>query len=607
MEDILLEPLKAYKSVYEKSFNENVKAYFSGLVEKSGIDKQENRETVKKYKNELSVLKELQGRLKKQKALRGFMIFLAVAGFIMLGAGIFFLVAASDIVVGSVLLSIGAVLAIASIAVIAAVLNSKIKALRVECKQQDEIAASVQTEAWKQMLPLNTLFESGVTKELIEKTVPLIKLDDNFDMRRYDYLSGKYGFGENADPTRSTIAILTGEILGNPFVVDRELVQKMGSETYTGSIVISWTTSYTDSDGHRHTQHHTQTLIATVTKPKPVYSEQTRLIYGNEAAPDLKFTHAPSHAENLSEKELESKIKSGVKKIQKKQNEQLKEGGASFTEMGNEEFDVLFGALDRTNEVQFRLLFTPLAQKNMLELMKDKEDGFGDDFYFYKSNCLNYISSEHSKHWDLNTDYRRYQSYDIDESFTKFSVFNNNYFKSLYFDLAPLLSIPLYQQHKPHEYIYMDVYPRNYTSYEAEYAVNKMGQNIFAHEQAKTNSILKTDFIKKDGNSDEIQVSAYAFTTVERVDYVPTLGGDGNIHNVPVHWLEYIPVKQKRNVRLKQLNMTDKEFGARLDNEEFKSTLDKFGKARSFSHGILCCLSDDADLPFDTSINKVLQ
>ncbi len=94
MEDILLEPLKAYKSVYEKSFNENVKAYFSGLVEKSGIDKQENRETVKKYKNELSVLKELQGRLKKQKALRGFMIFLAVAGFIMLGAGIFFLVAA---------------------------------------------------------------------------------------------------------------------------------------------------------------------------------------------------------------------------------------------------------------------------------------------------------------------------------------------------------------------------------------------------------------------------------------------------------------------------------------------------------------------------------
>ena len=43
MEDILLEPLNAYKSVYEKSFNENVKAYFSGLVEKSGIDKQENR------------------------------------------------------------------------------------------------------------------------------------------------------------------------------------------------------------------------------------------------------------------------------------------------------------------------------------------------------------------------------------------------------------------------------------------------------------------------------------------------------------------------------------------------------------------------------------
>lgn len=605
MDDILLEPLKAYKDVYESKFDENIKNYFKGLVEKSSLDVAQNRKSVADYKRELSVLNELKGKLKRQRALKAFLIILAVAGFVMLGIGIYLLVM-SNIVPGASLTAAGAVCAILGITLTVTVVNKKIKALNDECEKQDQIADDLQTECWKQMANLNRLFESNATKKLIESTVPQIKIDDNFDMRRYDYLSGKYGFKDKADQNKSTIAILTGEIAGNPFVVDRELVQTMGSETYTGTLLITWTTTYRDSEGKTHTQHHSQTLVATVTKPKPIYKEQTRLIYGNEAAPDLCFSHTPSHAEKLSEKELESKVKSGVKKIERLQKKDLANGNASFTGMGNEEFDVLFGALDRNNEVQFRLLFTPLAQKNMLELMKS-DFAFGDDFYMFKSRCLNYISSEHSRYWDLNTSYSRYQSYDVDDAFNKFRGFNRSYFKSLYFDLAPLLSIPLYQQHKPHEYIYMDTYPRNYTSYEAEYAVNKLGQSVFAHSMAHTKTILKTGFMKKDGKSDELTVTAYSFTTRDRVEIVPMLGGDGDIHGVPVHWTEYIPVSQNSTVRLKQLDMTDKQFGEKLNDEGFRSTLDKYGKARSFSHGILCCMTPDGDLPFDTDIEKVLQ
>ena len=605
MDDILLEPLKAYKDVYEKKFDENAKKYFESLVERSSMDVPENRKTVAEYKKELSVLDSLKRKLSKQNILRGFLIFLAVVGFIMLGVGIYFLVM-GNILLGAILTPIGAVMAIVTIIVTAKVLNSRIKKLKEECDNQQKIANDLKTKAWQQMAPLNALFESNATKKLIEATVPLIQLDDNFNMRRYDYLSGKYGFGDNADTRRSTIGILTGEILGNPFVVDRELVQSVGSETYTGTLLITWTTTYRDKDGHTHTQHHSQTLVAHVTKPKPVYSTQTRLIYGNEAAPDLIFSHSPSHAEQLSEKQLESKVKSGSKKIERQQNKQLNNENSNFTGMGNEEFDVLFGALDRNNEVQFRLLFTPLAQKNMLELMKDKY-AFGDDFYFYKSKCLNYISSEHSKNWDLNTDYSRYQSYDVDDSYNRFTAFNRHYFKSLYFDLAPLLSIPLYQQHKPHEYIYMDVYPRNYTSYESEYAVNKLGQNVFANSLSRTQAILKTSFLKKDGKSDELQVTAYSFTTEDRVEFVPTLGGDGHIHNVPVHWLEYIPISQNSKIKLKELNLTDKEFVGKLgENGSFKSAIDKFGRNHCFSHGLLCCLVGDDDLAFDTGINEVL-
>ncbi len=604
MDDALLEPLKAYKELYEKQFDENAKNYFDGLVKQSGIDVAQNRKTVKEHKTELANIAAIENKLSSVKTLRGFLIFLAVAGIIMLAVGIYLLVIGNT-VTGAVLLSVGAVAAIASIAVICALLNPVIKKNEEQKLKHEAKAKDLLARGWQQMRALNDLFESNTTKHLIESTVPLLKLDDNFDMRRYDYLNGKYGFGENTDQNRSTIAVLSGEILGNPFVVDRELVCDMGTCDYTGTLVIHWTTTYTDSNGKTQTRHHTQTLVATVTKPKPYYSEQTRLIYGNDAAPDLCFTHEPSHAEDHSEKSLENKVKKGSKKIRKLQQKSMQNGGASFTEMGNEEFDVLFGALDRNNDVQFRLLFTPLAQKNMLELMKD-DYAFGDDFYFAKRKCLNFVSSEHSREWDLETYYKRYQSYDVDAAFSEFTNFNRNYFKSLYFELAPLLCIPLYQQHKPKEYIYRQNYKRNYTSYEAEYAANKIGQGAFMPPRAATSAILKTRLIGKDGESDKVTVTAYSYRAENRVDYVAKLGGDGMIHHVPVHWVEYIPISSNSVIGLKQIELSDKELAKKLSEDRARSTFGAFG-AIAFAHRLLCCKMGANDISFDSAINKVLK
>jgi len=585
--DLLLEPLEGYKSYYENKFKDNCENYYQDLVKKSGVNVEENRKTVAERKAELAVANDLHKKISGAKSLRGFLIFLIVASVICLAVGIYLLVTSGgEPIPGAIMVPIGAVVLIVCAVVIAKVINPKIKHNEMLKQKHLDKADELLKLAWKQMLPLNRLFESNATKNLIEKTVPLIQIDDNFDMRRYDYLSEKYGFGEPEDTSRSTIAILTGEILGNPFVVDRELICEMGTCTYSGSLVIHWTTTYTDSDGHTHVQHHSQTLVATVVKPKPYFSEYTRLIYGNEAAPDLSFSHEPSHAEQLDEKELARKVKSGAKKIEKLQKKDMEKGDGSFTEMGNEEFDVLFGALDRDNEVQFRLLFTPLAQKNMLSLMKDRA-GYGDDFYFSKRCNLNFISSEHSQHWDLDTYYARYQSFDIDASHGEFMTFNAQYFKSLFFDLAPLLSIPLYQQHKPREYIYKDLYYRNYTAYETEYVANKMGQNVFKHPDSATEAILKTSFLAKQGESDKVRITAYSFRGVDRVDYVPTLGGDGHIHQVPVPWIEYIPISRNSTIGLKQLDMTDKDFNNSAENERFKEIFAKMSAARIFAHGLL--------------------
>lgn len=46
-------------------------------------------------------------------------------------------------------------------------------------------------------------------------------------------------------------------------------------------------------------------------------------------------------------------------------------------------------------EVEFRLLFTPVAQTQMLNLMKDTKVGYGDVFTFIKQRKVNVLMSEH--------------------------------------------------------------------------------------------------------------------------------------------------------------------------------------------------------------------
>ncbi len=597
----LLEPLSAYKTKYESAFKQNCTEYFNGLVKESGMSEEENRRTVAAYQAECKKVAALEKKLEKYRAVKGLMIFLIVLGAVGAVLGVLMLLG-KKFLVGAILLAAGAAL----IAVGAGVLAGKIKPLlkHTEEKRQKrkEKADGLLGEAWEQMSALNALFEGNVTKKLIRKTVPLLELDDWFNMRRYDYLNGKYGYGKEDDPCASTLGILTGEIVGNPFVVDRELVHFMGTQTYTGSLVISWTTTHVDSKGNVVTDHHSQTLTASVTKPKPFCHAQTRLIYGNEAAPSLHFSRSPAHAEDLSEKEREKKVKKGKKRILEKQKRALEQGG-TFTEMGNEEFDVLFGALDRDNEVEFRLLFTPLAQKNMLALLTDAE-GYGDDFRMEKDGCLNYISSEHSASWDMRESRTRYASYSVDIARKKFMEFNEQYFRSLYFDLAPLLSIPLYQQQKPREYLYKESYPRTFTRKETEFAVNSMDPACFAPPTAATASILKTNFLDRDGKSDRVRVTANAYEAHDRVDYIAEMGGDGRMHEVPVPWVEYVPVSATQVVKLKEIGLSDRDFAREAGKGKYRAAMQNYGRAFGYNHGILCCVVPDTDTAFDKTFEE---
>lgn len=546
----IFEPLLAYKNVYKEAFNKNATEYIDKLVEKSAVDIETNRETNRKIKKNETERGEIVKKIGKQNFLRGFLIFLVVAGLIAAVIGIVMIVngSAASLLTPILMIILGFLFPIMSLVLIFVVVNRKLKELRGLKAKLDKKIDELTKEAWAQMSPLNELFSRGMSVELFKKTIPIINLDKMFDSKRLDYLVSKFGLAEARDVNRSSLYVQSGDIIGNPFFICNDLVHRLGTKTYYGELVIHWTTtSYVN--GRLVTNHHTQTLRANLDKPCPYYREEPYLVYGNEAAPDLTFSRQDSDAEKMNDKQIEKMVNKEVKKLNKIAEKNIKNGG-DFTVMGNSEFEVIFGAKNRNNELQFRLLFTPLAQKQLLQLMKDKEVAFGDDFDFVKHKMINIVYPEHLRNITLDVDPTYFHGFDYDVIRKNFLDYNNAYFKHIFFTFAPILAIPLYQQQKPHEYIYKDLYDSYVSFYEHEHVVNAMNAKEFIHPLSATPNILKTSILKSGNSCDTIRVTSYGYQTIERVENVPVFGGDGRTHMVPVKWIEYIPVSQNSDVNI---------------------------------------------------------
>ena len=579
------EPLEYYEKHLKDAMERNAEEYFDALVKRSGVDPEQNKATVARYNKESAEAEEAGKKLGSFRALKIFLIVLTVIAFLAAVILIFAYASGEGYWLYLFLGILCALLGIGLIVLLCTVIKKKLKEREERHKKEVEEANAVLKQAYDEMAPLNALFTWGMTHELILKTMPDLTLDEQLDVRRLDLLCRKYGYTPDEDESVSTVFLLSGTAEGSPFLFERRFRRTMGTKTYTGTLTIHWTTTETDSEGHVHTQHHSQTLTASVVKPAPYYGFETRLIYANEGAPRLTFTRGPQHSELLSEKEREKKVKKGGKELKERTEEAISEG-KRFTELANTEFEVLFGALDRDNEVEYRLMFTPLAQQNMLDLITS-DKGYGDDFSFVKSGMINVIRSEHAQNWLTDTDPARYKSYDLAASKASFISFNAGYFKSMYFDLAPVLAVPLYRMQKPAEFIYRDVYDYNYTGGEAEVLANRFAPSVFAPQDAKTETILKARPVRREGKTDSVSVTAHSFDAVDRVDYVNVYGGDGRYHAVPVPWVEYIPVERMSEMALKRVGGTREAFEGHK-NGALAEFVRRFGESASaFSDGLM--------------------
>ena len=570
----LLEPSRLFKSVVKPTHKENCEAFFDSMIKESKIDTELNKLTVKNIKAKQEKIKKQEKSLGGKKALKTFLIVLAVL-FILGGIVLFVNSKDNDNQGLFIGLGIGClVLAIGLFLLIILKVSKAIKNMKEALDKLIEEKTELVNEATAQMAPLNELFDWSIPATLFTKTIPLIQLDPVFDQKKYLMLHEKYGYNGNPEKNISTVFVQSGSILGNPFLIEKNYVQDMHDVPYSGSITISWTTSYTDSQGRRHTQTHTQTLTATIYKPAPFYYHDTYLVYGSDAAGNLSFSRGPSKANSMTDEQIRKASEKYDKTLDKLTQEAIKKE-KSFQRLGNAEFEYLFNALDRDNNMEFRLLFTPAAQKNLCDLIKSKEP-YGDDFAFVKRKSLNFIKSAHSQNTNYDSDPAHFMFYDCEESRDYFVRYNEAFMQSLYYDLAPIMSIPLYHQYASKEYIYKGTVDRNIADIETEVMANGFDESMFMPEGSVTNAILKTQLVSKQGDADVNKVHAYAFRTVSHIEYVSKMGGDGCMHSIPVEWLEYIPIQKTTEIAVQKCVTTKKEYDNNYRNGALNQFLSQF-------------------------------
>ena len=559
IEDIY-EPLSKYRDEFKDKFARLTQEKFQSLTNESGIDIEANRQLVRQ-------IKALQTAISRLSIKKTLLTLLAVLSFVVVLAAIGFVCVRGAANRQELMICCAGGLVGLVLGCLAIHWRRGI-AERLATAQQ-KLAADM-ASAWRQMEPLNALFTWDITVKLIEATVPRLAFDPYSTAERLLALRTHYGWNDFAENRKSMIFAQTGVINGNPFAFVRYLQMRWGEETYHGTKTISWMETVRDEKGRPRRVRRQEVLHASLTKPKPFHDEHKELIYGNEAAPNLFFSREPSGL--TGQNGLWGSLRKYWRLRRLKAFSANLDDASQYTLMANHEFETWFHAKNRDNEVEFRLLFTPIAQTQLMALMKDEKVGFGDDFKFTKIHMMNFLSSEHLDKATIETDPARFRSWDYDASAAEFKLFNERYFKDVYFAFAPLLAIPLYQQTRTHEEIWKGIIDESpASSWEFEATANFHGEGKFRHPDSVTRNILKTEVVEESEESRLVSVTAHGFKGIKHIEHVSVFGGDGAFHDVPVEWIEYVPVARMREMAVSEAKKPSADFGSAFEAAPIKA------------------------------------
>lgn len=533
-------PLEAYQSRLKREHFLLVRKTLDELIQRSGVDVAANQATIQQLNTVQARLEEARKGLGFWKGLNALLVFLLIGGAIAAGLMVLAMITATELPHRTRILLVGALVALGAwllnqfwVKEGMAQASQRVAALETE-------ASRLEAEAWAQMEPLNRLFTWDTVTDLLRQVLPDVQFDRMLSQQRVDDLEVGLGWSDEATREISIRQLQSGEIQGNPFLMAEGLSSRMGEKIYSGTkTVLVRRTVY---DGRRQTVRLVpEVLRATVTKPFPVYFPVAFVLFGSDAAPNLVFSREPSKHSGQEDTFFNRLAKRRTTKELEAFSRNL-DDEYGFTMMANREFETLFHAKDRSDEREFRLLFTPYAQQEMVKLLNDTTVGFGDNFRMIKERCITAVFPSHLLKTELSLAPGHFRNNDIVALKQHFVQYNVDYFKAFYFALAPLMTIPLYCQRRTPTQMLTHRTATETASYENEVIANAYGDAFFKPAKCVTPCLLKTT-TRGAGDATQFDVTAYGYRAVPRTDYVRCYDSDGNGHQVPVQWNEYLPVQ----------------------------------------------------------------
>ena len=244
--------------------------------------------------------------------------------------------------------------------------------------------------------------------------------------------------------------------------------------------------------------------------------------------------------------------------------------GEDFFLLDNLTFETMFSALDRDNAQAFSELFTPLAQKNMIDVLTASR--YGDDFAFYKRGTSHAILAEHLKDWQFDMSASNFEKHSILELRETYLRLQEAYFDHFYAALLPFLAVPSFHEGYEFSDTTQKGYTNNYSRHAKEICLNSMPDSLLRFDEADTELIVK---VQKFGSLTEIDYDCMhisSFKKVPRISSTSIYGDDGVWHRVEVQWFEYVPVSHARMFATRVLDISQRDYEILADSGAFLST-----------------------------------
>ena len=541
-------PVELYLREYKHRFAKLTADFIDNAAREAGIDSAANAVLARKI-NSLAVERD---SLSQQK--RSWVLLLSALIFVFLAWSIWLLYAGNEGNSPSLLnwilfifYSLLALMCVWSKCV------PKIKKLSSAINNLNGIISSKINEALDQLRPLYSMFDWNTVTKLIEKILPHLQFDDFLPEERLEEFYNHFALSEAFTNSKSVLYTHSGTHYGYPFVFLMTNDFSWGEKTYYGHKTIYWKVRVKGSDGKIQTIEKSQTLTASVTKPIPVFTEKKILLFGHDAAPSLSFTRSPSRLSGRKDSFL-SNVEKKLKLGRLRRLEQNLSDDSDFTMMSNRDFELLFNSTDRDHEIEYRLLFTPLAQQSMVKLLNDRTAGYGDDFCYQKRRELTSLISTHLNDLEFSTEPVSLGEYDLAVVKQIITRRYEDFFRSVFFSLAPIFCIPVYNEPRVAFTPQGGAGANNHriSSWEMESIANYHGQRHYQHPASITKSLLKVHNLRHHGGTSSASVTAFGFKGKPHTEYISMRGGDGKNHTVRVDWTEYIAVNKTSSFQARQ-------------------------------------------------------